>query len=36
MKYKNKLEKLRNRQKVWDNLSNKDKDASTRPGSQKK
>lgn len=36
MKYKKKVENLKRRQKVWDNLSNAEKAANKRPGSEKK
>lgn len=36
MKYKNKLKNLEARRKAFDAMSNNDKQANTRPGSQKK
>ena len=36
MKYKNQLRNLKARQNAWDKLSNADKAANKRPGSEKK
>lgn len=36
MKYKKKIENLKRRQKFWDSMSNAEKAANKRPGSNKK